>query len=146
MTNVKKMRRDTWELCVLKIKVMNTILWICQAFLALVFLYSGIAKSTQSREWLVSHNQTGIADISMALIRFIGVSEILGSAGIILPQLTGLAPILTPVTAICFAVMMILAAPIHYRRKEPRSVAINVTIFIVSVFVAWGRFHYLNSL
>jgi uncharacterized membrane protein YphA (DoxX/SURF4 family) len=119
---------------------MNTILWICQAFLAVTFLYSGIAKSSQSREWLVSHNQTGVAEIPMSLIRFIGTAEILGSAGIILPQFTGIATILTPVTAICFAVLMILAAPIHYRRQEPASVAINVTIFLISVFVAWGRF------
>jgi uncharacterized membrane protein YphA (DoxX/SURF4 family) len=122
-----------------KIKIMNTILWICQSFLALVFLYSGVMKSTQSKEWLVTHNQTGVADISMPLIRFIGISEILGSSGIILPQVTGIATILTPITAICFAVMMMLAAPIHYRRKEFGSVAINSFIFLVSVFIALGR-------
>jgi hypothetical protein len=68
------MRRKAQEICVLKGEIMNTTLWICQAFLALIFLYSGIAKSSQSREWLVSHSQTGVANISMSLIRFIGTS------------------------------------------------------------------------
>jgi uncharacterized membrane protein YphA (DoxX/SURF4 family) len=139
LTKVKKAWQYLRELCVLKRKAMDTILWICQSFLALVFLYSGAMKSTQSRQWLVTHNQTGVADISMPLIRFIGITEILGSAGIILPELTQVAPILTPVTAICFAILMVLAAPIHYRRREFRSVAINVFIFLVSVFVAWGK-------
>jgi hypothetical protein len=97
-------------------------------------------KSSQSRQWLVMHNQTGVAGISMPLIRFIGFSEILGSVGIILPQLTGIAPVLTSVTALCFAIIMLLAAPIHYRRHEPASVALNTFVFIISVFVAYKRF------
>jgi hypothetical protein len=97
-------------------------------------------KSSQSKQWLVIHKQTGVANKSIPLIRFIGVSEILGSAGIILPQLTGIAPALTSVTALCFATIMLLAAPIHYHRREPASVAFNIFVFIVSVFVAFGRF------
>ena len=52
-------------------------------------------------------------------MRFIGVMELLGAAGLILPAVTGIAPILTPLAAAGLAVMMLLAAPTHLRRKEP---------------------------
>jgi uncharacterized membrane protein YphA (DoxX/SURF4 family) len=119
---------------------MDTILWICQSFLAATFLYSGVMKSTQSEQWLVAHNQTGVEGLPAALIRFIGVSEIFGTAGIILPWLTRIYKVLTPLTACCFAVIMLLAASIHYRRKEIKSVMLNIFIFLVCLFVAWGRF------
>lgn len=119
---------------------MNTILWICQSFLALVFLYSGISKSTQSERWLVAHHQTGVEGLPVPFIRFIGVAEIFGVAGIIIPQLTGIMPILTPITALCFAFIMINAARIHYRRNEMRSVVLNLAILCVSLLVAFARF------
>lgn len=118
---------------------MNTTLWITQGFLSLLFLYSGLMKSTQKREKLVSIGQTGVADISYPFIRFIGISEILGAFGIILPQALGIAPVLTVVTAVCFGVIMAFAIPIHYRRREFKSVALNIFILLASVFVATGR-------
>jgi uncharacterized membrane protein YphA (DoxX/SURF4 family) len=119
---------------------MNTIVWICQLFLAVIFLYSGAAKSTQSEHWLVAHKQTGVEGLSVPFIRFIGISEILGVMGILIPSFTGILPVLTPVTAICFAVIMVFAARIHYRRNEMQSVALNIFILCVSQFVAFERF------
>jgi len=128
------------ELCP-KIDVMNTILWIAQAFLAVSFLYSGCCKSVFSEQKLIAIGQTGVAGYSHSTIRFIGISEILGAIGIILPWLTGLWPVLTPVAAICFAIIMLLAAPIHYRLKEPRNIATNITLLVLALLVAWGRGH-----
>lgn len=122
---------------------MNTTLWICQGLLALIFGYSGFMKSYQSREKLVSVGQTGVADVSYPLIRFIGISELLGVAGIILPWALNIWPVLTPVTAICFALIMVLAAPIHYQRKEFKAVLLNSSVFCISVFVAYIRFSQL---
>lgn len=118
---------------------MNTILWIGQALLALAFLYSGICKMLLSKQALIAKGQTGVAGYSVPAIRFIGISEILGTAGVILPWLTGILPVLTPIAAGCFAVLMMLAAPIHYRLKEPRNVATNVALLLIALFVAWGR-------
>src|SRR4051812_23210953 len=105
---------------------MNTILWICQGILALAFFYSGINKAVLSEQQLIAKGQTGVANLSTPVIRFIGISEVLGAVGIIVPLLTNIWPVLTPVTAICFAVIMLLAAPIHYRLHEPRNVATNL--------------------
>ena len=107
--------------------------------LAIVFLNSGINKSVLPEAKLVAKGQTGVAGLSAPLIRFIGISEIFGVAGIIVPWWLQIVPVLTPITAICFAVIMILAAPIHYKRREPQNVAINTIIFLLCVFVAYGR-------
>ena len=119
---------------------MNTILWVGQAFLSLVFLYSGIMKSTQSESWLVEHNQTGVEGLPISLIRFIGIAEIIGVFGILIPWYTSIMPILTPIAAICFSLIMIFAASIHLRRKEIKSVILNIFILCVSLFVAFKRF------
>lgn len=122
---------------------MNTLLWTGQVFLAITFLYSGLMKLLLSRERLVSIGQTGVAELSYATIRFIAVAELLGVSGIILPWLLNILPVLTPVTAVCFAVIMMLAMPIHYKRRELKSVGLNIFVFILSVFVAIMRFKML---
>ena len=122
---------------------MNTILWIVQGALAIVFAYSGFCKSILSERQLIAKGQTGVVNLPAPLIHSIGVSEILGAVGIIVPWYTGISPVLTPVVAVCFAVLMVLAARIHYRLKEPKNIAVNTTLFILAVFVAWGRFSQL---
>jgi hypothetical protein len=124
---------------VIKFTVMNTILWIAQSLLAAAFFYSGICKSIFSEQQLIARGQTGVVGLQPAKIKFIGVSEIAGSIGIILPWALNVLPFLTIASAACFAVLMLLAAPIHYRLKEPRNVATNVTLLLLSLFVILGR-------
>ena len=119
---------------------MNTSLWIGQVLLAIIFLNSGINKSFLPEQKLVAKGQTGVAGLPATVIHFIGVAELLGTVGIILPWWIQVAPILTPIAALCFAVIMALAAPIHYKRREPQNVAINSVILLISLFVAYGRF------
>ena len=117
---------------------MNTILITVQCLLAITLLYSGICKSIKSEQWLVTHGQTGVAGLPLWFTKFIGIAEIAGAAGIILPTWLKIMPVLTPITAILFFVLMLFAMRIHIRLKEPQSVLINITLFILSAFVAWG--------
>ncbi|MBD2754964.1 DoxX family protein [Spirosoma validum] len=119
---------------------MNTALWISQAFLAIVFGYSGWMKSTRSAPELVAMGQTGVEHLSIPLIRFIGLSELLGTVGLLIPWYTQIMPILTPVAAICLGLIMLPAGVIHYQRNEKRTVWLNVTILLLCAFVAYGRF------
>ncbi|HEY2350644.1 MAG TPA: DoxX family protein, partial [Puia sp.] len=65
-----------------KIITMNIILWILQGLMAVIFLYSGVNKSIFPIHKLVyEKGQTGIENLSLPIVRFIGVSEILGAAG-----------------------------------------------------------------
>ncbi|MBS1602799.1 MAG: DoxX family protein [Bacteroidetes bacterium] len=118
---------------------MNTTLWIAQIILAAAFLYSGICKTILSEQQLIARGQTGVVGLRPGKIHFIGVCEIAGSIGIILPRALNILPFLTTATAACFAVVMLLAAPIHYRLKEPGNVATNMTLLLLSLFVILGR-------
>jgi uncharacterized membrane protein YphA (DoxX/SURF4 family) len=120
---------------------MNVALWIGQGLLAAIFVASGVAKSTMSRERMLETGQTAAKIMPMPALRVAGVTELFGVLGVILPWLTGVARVLTPVAAVGFAVIMLLAATIvHARLREPRNVATNLVIFALAVAVAWGRF------
>jgi len=117
---------------------MNTVLWIVQILLALAFGMAGFMKATRPIETMVSR-MAWAADYSPRTIKLIGVVEILGALGLILPQLTGIAPILTPLAAIGLAIVMVLAIGVHLRRREFPVILFNVILLALSVFVAWGR-------
>ena len=81
--------------------------------------------------------------LSLGLIRFIGIIEIIGAIGLILPEATNVTPKLTPISAIGFAVMMILAAGIHYKKKEPKNVMNNIVLPTLCIAIAWYRFYFV---
>jgi uncharacterized membrane protein YphA (DoxX/SURF4 family) len=118
---------------------MNILLWIVQAVLAAAFVMSGLMKATQAKAKLESR-LPWVEDFSAGTVRFIGIAELLGGLGLILPAATGIAPILTPIAATGLAVIMVLAAATHIRRKEPSGVAVNAVLFLLAALVAWGRF------
>jgi uncharacterized membrane protein YphA (DoxX/SURF4 family) len=122
---------------------MNTVLWILQSMVALVFLYSGINKSIFSEQKLIASGQTGVAGLPQQFIKFIGISEIFGAFGLILPLLFKVLPILTAISALCLAFIMLPAAIIHYRRKEYKNVLNNCVIFLICLFIAYGRSYHI---
>jgi uncharacterized membrane protein len=118
---------------------MNVVLWIAQGLLAAGFGMAGVMKSTQPKDKLVDR-LPWVEDFSPATVRFIGIVELAAALGLILPAVTGIAPILTPLAATGLAVVMVLAAITHVRRKEPSGIAVNAVLFALAAFVAWGRF------
>ncbi len=114
-------------------------MWILQGTLALVFLGSGIAKSTMSRERMIATGQTGIALFPMPVVRVTAVSEMLAAAGLLLPWATGIAPWLTPAAAAGLCVVMVGAAWSHSKLHEPQNVAANTVLFAAAMAVAIGR-------
>ena len=73
-------------------------------------------------------------------IRLIGLAEILGAIGLVLPAAVHIAPILVPLAAVGLALVMAGAAAVHARRKEAPMVAMNAVLLVLAVFVAWGCF------
>lgn len=118
---------------------MNVFLWVVAIALALMFAMAGVMKATQPKEKLAA-NLPWVEDYSPGTVRLIGIVEILGALGLVLPAALGIAPILTPIAATGLAVVMVLAAVTHGRRHEPRAIAFNAVLFIAAVIVAWGRF------
>jgi uncharacterized membrane protein YphA (DoxX/SURF4 family) len=125
---------------------MNVMLWTGQGLLAAIFLLSGLAKSTMSRERLLATGQTGAAAFPMPVVRFTAVCELLAVVGLIVPRLLGVAPALTGWAAAGLVLVMIGAIAMHtrlavtqHRPSEWRNVATNVVILTVCVVVAAGR-------
>ena len=117
----------------------DTALWACQGTLALVFTFSGVVKATQSVPRIVAMGQTGVEGLPPALVHFVGVAELLGVLGLLLPRPLGILPVLTPIAAACLGVIMILAAPLHVRRREYRTTVGNVALLALCVAVTIGR-------
>jgi hypothetical protein len=80
-----------------------------------------------------------IGAIPKPLFTVIGLLEIAGGLGAVLPMLTGILPWLTPLAAALLAVVMVLAFIFHLVRREYRNLTINTFLFLLSAFVAYGR-------
>ena len=118
---------------------MNVFLWIVQAILAALFAMSGLVKFLQPKDKLTGR-YPWMQDFSQATVRFIGVMELLGAIGLIVPAATEIVSVLTPIAATGLAVMMVLAAGTHIRRKEPSGVVVSAILFALTALLAWGRF------
>ena len=116
---------------------MNIILWILQVLLAAMFLMAGVMKAFQYER--AKATLPWVKDTSKGLVSFIGISELLGGIGLILPQLTGILPWLTLLAAAGLAIIMVLAAIFHIRRKEYSGVVFNIVLFAMCAFVVYGR-------
>jgi uncharacterized membrane protein len=118
---------------------MDTGLWVVQGILAVMFLMVGMAKLTKPKEELADR-MDWVEDFSEGAIKFIGGIEILAAIGLILPGLTGIAPVLVPIAATGLAGLQVGAVIVHAKRSEPQMIIGNVVLIALALFVAWGRF------
>ncbi|MFD2768572.1 DoxX family protein [Micromonospora eburnea] len=120
---------------------MNLALWIAAGLLAAVSLTGGITKTFIPKEKLAAikgGEWTGHA--SAGFIKTIGVLELLAAVGLILPAVLDIAPIMVPVTAACWILLMVGAAIIHGRLGQSTLVIVNLGCVVLATFIAWGRF------
>lgn len=117
---------------------MNIVLWIVAGLLAVVFLAAGSMKLFQPKDKLES-SQGWVADFRPWAVKAIGVVEVLGALGLILPAVTRIVPILVPIAAAGLALLMVGAMITHLRRGEKQMVIVNVVLAALAVFVALGR-------
>jgi uncharacterized membrane protein YphA (DoxX/SURF4 family) len=119
---------------------MNLALWIIAIILAVAFAGSGLMKLVVPKDKLVTAGQGWAQDYSSTNIRLIGLVEVLGAVGLVLPAALHIAPILVPLAAVGLALVMVGAIVVHARRKEPMNIVVNVVLIVLAVIVAWGRF------
>jgi uncharacterized membrane protein YphA (DoxX/SURF4 family) len=120
---------------------MNTAVWIVSGLLAAMFLLSGAMKVPATKASLAANPRMGwAAPFPIELIKLIGIAEIAGAAGLILPRLFDTATWLTPTAAVGLAVVMAGAIITHTRRSEFTNAAINAVLLALAVFVAIQRF------
>ncbi len=120
---------------------MNVALWIVAGLLAAAFLFAGFNKVLIPAQKLAKAPGGGwVLDFSPGFVKVLGVVEMLGALGLILPALTGIAPVLVPLAAVGLGIIMIGAAVVEFRRREYAHVLVNLTYLALIAFVAVGRF------
>lgn len=118
---------------------MDIVLWVVQGLLAAAFLMAGSNKLMRSKEQL-KPMMAWVEDFSPPTLQVIGTIEVLGAIGLILPAVTGILPVLTPLAAVGLVLTMLGAAATHLRRGEYPLIGINAVLLLLALFVAYGRF------
>jgi hypothetical protein len=118
---------------------MNIALWIVQGLLVLVFLFAGGMKLVLPIEVLTSMGSPNQVHLPDVLVRFIGVCEVLGALGLILPGLLRIRPGLTPLAATGLVIIMIGATVLSFVADGVAPALIPLAVGLLSAFVAYGR-------
>ncbi len=113
---------------------MNCALWIVQGLLAALFLWTGGMKLI-----LAVEEMTKQMPVPALFLRFIGVCEVLGALGLILPRLLGIRPGLTPLAAAGLGIIMIGATVVTLMTGDVTKALIPLAAGLLSAFVAYGR-------
>jgi hypothetical protein len=114
-------------------------LWITGILLTLLYLLSGAMKAFRSKAAL-QPRMAYVEDFAAWQVKAIGVVEILGALGVLLPLVTGIAPVVTGIAAIGLVIVQVVAIVVHVRRKEGKSIPINIVLLLLAVVVAVLRF------
>ncbi len=120
-------------------RALHISLWVVQALLGAAFLMAGFTKATQPMDMLAAQ-MPWTAVVGEGMTRFIGISEVLGAVGLILPALTRIKPKLTALAGAGLVTVMVLAMGFHLARGEMMALPINGVLAALAAFVAWGRF------
>lgn len=110
--------------------------WIAAALLALLYLYSGGIKVVRSKDQL--RPMMGWIDtVPLRLVRTIGVLEVLGALGLVLPPMTGVTPGLALEAAIGLVLIQVGAIWLHLSRGEAKMIGFNVVLLALAGVAIW---------
>jgi hypothetical protein len=119
---------------------MNLTLWIITGLLAAVALSGGVSKTFIPKEKLAHVTGGGwTKDHTAGFVKTLGILELLAVVGLTLPAAVDVAPVVVPITAVCWVLLMIGAITTHLRRGEHPFVLLNVVYLALALFIAWGR-------
>jgi hypothetical protein len=118
--------------------MMNIILWILQGVLAALILMAGFMKAFTPKKQL-EEKMAWTKDFQSGTLKFIGLTEMAGAVGLILPWLLNIMPVLTSVAAFALALVMLLAIGVHAKRKEQKEAVMNVVLMLLLLLVGIFR-------
>jgi uncharacterized membrane protein YphA (DoxX/SURF4 family) len=118
---------------------MTYVLWIVQVLLALLFLFAGGTKLVLPPDVLASMGSPNQIHLPDWFVRFIGVVEVLGALGLLLPGLLRIKPGLTPLAAAGLVVLMIGATALTMAADGAAAGVVPLVVGLLAAFVAYGR-------
>ena len=119
---------------------MSITLWVVAGLLAAAFAAAGLMKLAQPKAKLAESGMAWTEDFSEGQVKLIGLVEVLGAIGLILPAALDIAPVLTPLAAAGLVITMLIAAVVHARRGETSSIPVTLVLGALAAFVAVMRF------
>src|SRR5580765_5963438 len=117
----------------------NVALWVIQGLLAALFLFAGSTKLILPIDVLKSMGSPNQIVLPGWFLRFIGVSEVLGAVGLILPRLLRIRPSLTPIAAAGLVIIMSGATLLTFAADGFAPASFPMVIGLLAGFVARGR-------
>ena len=123
---------------------METAYWIVAGLLALAYLAAGAQKATRSQTKLAEAGMVWAGDFPLPAVRLIGIIELLGAVGLILPPLVDITPVLGPTAAVGLALLQVGAVVTHLTRREPKVLPMNLALLALAAaaavlgFNVWG--------
>jgi hypothetical protein len=118
---------------------MNIILWILQVLLALLYIWAGGFKLVVPSSVLAAQSPPGQIMLPGMLLKFIGLCELLGGFGLILPGIFKTKQFLIPLAAAGLVIIMIGATVIVFAGGMVGGALFNLVITLLLAFVAYGR-------
>ena len=118
-------------------KALHISLWVAQILLAIFLVMGTIMKFMPIEKISVMMPWTG--QLPAVEVRLLGVIDLLGALGLILPSLFRIQPKLTPWSAIAIIILMICAIVFHVLRGEASVIGMNIFCLILAIFITWGR-------
>ncbi|MBE9462629.1 DoxX family protein [Dyadobacter subterraneus] len=118
-------------------KTTNIILWIAQILLSAFFIMGAVMKFMPIEKISVMMPWTG--QVPAIAVRLLGMIDLSGAAGLILPGLLQIKPKLTGWAAVGIILMMICAIIFHVSRGEGEVIGVNIFAMVLAGFVVWGR-------
>ncbi len=118
---------------------MNALLWTLSIGLAAIYAIAGTGKLIAARERLLAVGMGWVEGTPMPFVRIIGLLEIAGAIGVIVPWASGILPLLTPIAAWGLAAVQVGAIATNIKRGEREHLWLNVLLLAAAVVVAIGR-------
>ncbi|NEB79029.1 DoxX family protein [Streptomyces sp. SID14478] len=115
---------------------MDIAYWILAGLLALFYLYAGAMKVSRGRDRL-RPMMAWVDRVPLPAVRALGVVELLGAAGLVLPPLTGIAPWLAMAAAIGFLLLQCGAIVVHLTGGD-RRIALNIGLVVTTAVTVWA--------
>lgn len=114
---------------------MITAFWIVAGLVALVYLGAGATKVVRPQPALQAAGMGWTENVPAPAIKLLGVAEVLGAAGLLLPLILDIATPLSPIAGACLTVLMAGAVVVHRRRGEPSGVQVGLTALTLAATV-----------
>lgn len=119
-------------------RAFNIALWVAQAFITATFTWAACVKLGYEIPRLAAMwPWTG--ELPEPIVRALGLIDLAGGLGVLLPALTRIKPGLTVLAAWCCVALQVCAMLFHLSRGEAAAVPVNIVFLAVCVFIAWGR-------